>query len=422
MKKKICSWILVLCMVLSLAPMVALADDVPAAAEQPGDMTQETAPEDPAAPEAGTGDAKAPAQSGEAGEADEADETGETGETGEADEADETGETGEADEAGETGETGEADEADEADEAGEAGEAAAPEDVEPMPLQLDGDGETVTYTVTGLTPEHCEFAVDDELSSVFKPGDRVEFFINVNQDVDFVFERYKLKSVTYSYEENGETVTKEPTLITSQTDSCFWYEFSMPAADVTVKVETEIVTFPISFDFGAEHAGFVQKYWGDTTSIEIDGQKVPVEINGAVVTVEVPYGASIREGWESLLNSAGGIDPNDNGQQLQLDHNHQYCIGAAPPAYKDETDYDIQNQGKDAMLNDRQPPYATHLYVQWADPVEAVITVTPPQCGTVVKYDWKTGIYVWSVPQPEMTVSEHIALSRTINYSSIPGI
>ena len=38
-------------------------------------------------------------------------------------------------------------------------------------------------------------------------------------------------------------------------------------------------------------------------------------------------------------------------------------------------------------------------------PSDVVLTLTPPECGTVIAYEWKTGVFVWAQPGPKMTVT-----------------
>ena len=148
----------------------------------------------------------------------------------------------------------------------------------------------------------------------------------------------------------------------------------------------------ISFDFGSKHTDFVQKHFGNRTDVGTDGSVVKVTIRND--------DQRLPDAVSTLMNILAE-DLTDNGEQIMYYYGRILVGRHKREDYADEEEY-RQDQEKyfDAPVTDNML-----LYILWAQPVEATITVTPPECGTKVEYIDKTGSYVWAQPGPNLAIS-----------------
>ena len=201
------------------------------------------------------------------------------------------------------------------------------------------------------------------------------------------YSTYTLGSVTVTDADGS------PVSVTPVDNDDGLYTFVMPASAVTVAVDFNEITVNAVVDFGAGHEAFVQSRFGGTYAVD-----------GAKVTVPIPeFGThTVMLAWESLENKLQdvlGERPIDNGERL-----YQYLGRKSMSEYESEEDL-----AEDKWLVAREEAFQSgYVFTAlWEQPVRnATITVTPPACGTEVHYEYKTGIYVWSVPQPQLSVSD----------------
>lgn len=148
------------------------------------------------------------------------------------------------------------------------------------------------------------------------------------------------------------------------------YFFTMPASSVVIHAEFERL-YEIHVDFGEGHEDFVQ-----TNFSGIDGY----EIDGSVVTFV--YSDSTKNAYDaknyfiSNLPDIAYADLFDDGEKFMRD------VGLNPISYYSNQ---IVLQLEDRDLSSMDITHGVTFYALWAQPItDAVITIEPPVCGTVI--------------------------------------
>ena len=179
------------------------------------------------------------------------------------------------------------------------------------------------------------------------------------------------------------------------------YSFTMPMANVTIYAEIEAITYPVSVDFGAGHEAFVRDLFEGNDEYSVDG---------SVVTFRMPAFNHFNE--HSTLSDAYNMitdycntnvtEPLDNKERFM----YQFGLKARSE-YVSEEEFNLEQEGYyETPLNKDEP---STLYALWAEPAAATITVTPPECGTVLTKDvyHSAGRFT---PVPDLTVSGNASI------------
>lgn len=196
---------------------------------------------------------------------------------------------------------------------------------------------------------------------------------------------YKVDTVTY-VTEAGESSTAD------SNGSGDW-RFLMPDSNVTVNV-TYKLTKTITVDFGEGHEDFVQKNFSGVEGLVVDGSLVTF-----VYDPEDPRYAHAANAKNQFLNGFGYEiqDPMDDGEMYMRE------IALKPiDSYANMSEY----QEEELTLSDiRTDEDCVTFYALWAKPVtDAVITVEPLTCGTVVTLNSR-GSTSQADPAPVMTAT-----------------
>ena len=169
--------------------------------------------------------------------------------------------------------------------------------------------------------------------------------------------------------------------------------FLMPDSDVTV---TAVFALPtVLVDFGAGHEAFAQAAFGAAEGFTVNGSVVSFPF-----TEQGRNAADAKNRFDNAFSQYVS-DPTDGAA-------HYIGIGLHPLSYyQAQSDplqaYSMHEEGVELP----NTPVGDELtfYVLWSQPAKATITVTPPACGTVVSYTYKTGYYVWAQPGPDLALT-----------------
>lgn len=236
--------------------------------------------------------------------------------------------------------------------------------------------DAVYYSITVGESEHGTVTVNKENSQAAW-SDLVTLTIVCE-------ENYKVDTVTYVTEE-GKSFTADPGSIGE------WI-FPMPNSNVTVNI-TYKLTKIITVDFGAGHEDFVQKNFSGVDGLVVDGSLVTFVYD----PVDPDY-AHAANAKNQFLNGFGYDiqDPMDDGEMYMRD------IALKPiEDYADMSEY----QEEQLTLGNIPTEDCVTFYALWAKPVtDAVITVEPLTCGTVVTLNSR-GSTAQTDPAPVLTAT-----------------
>ena len=199
------------------------------------------------------------------------------------------------------------------------------------------------------------------------------------------------------------------------------YMFNMPDYDVVIHAKFTC-PYLISVDFGEGHEDFVSRMFKGRTAEIYGGEQISFITSGSVVSfVYPPYSAdydSLTNALSAFEAACSGIDfgdGTDNGERYMNTaglHTADYYLEnyQSGPEYANGSPQEFfgWEHGGGAPEMDQSYIDGVTFCALWAQPVEnAVLTVVPPECGTVVRYEYKTGIYVWAVPGPDLTAPDN---------------
>ena len=214
-------------------------------------------------------------------------------------------------------------------------------------------------------------------------------------------------SVTY-YSDSGYQVRKiyykidgDDTEYALTEDLSGGYSFTMPMANVTIYAEIEAITYPVSADFGAGHEAFVRDLFEGNDEYSVDG---------SVVTFRMPAFNRFNE-HSTLFDAYNMITDYCNTHVTEpLDNKERFMYQFGRKArseYVSEEEFNLEQEGYyETPLNKDEP---STLYALWAEPAAATITVTPPECGTVLTKDVYHSAGRFN-PVPELTVSGNASI------------
>lgn len=236
--------------------------------------------------------------------------------------------------------------------------------------------DAVYYSITVGESEHGTVTV---LSNNNQATAGTYVFLNIECEGN-----YKVDTVT--------CVTEAGESSTADSDGSGDWRFLMPDSNVTVNV-TYKLTKTITVDFGEGHEDFVQKNFSGVDGLVVDGSLVTF-----VYDPEDPGYAYAVNAKEKFLNGFGYEiqDPMDNGEMYMRD------IALNPiKDYADMSEY----LEEERTLGDIPTEDCVTFYALWAQPVtDAVITVEPLTCGTVVTLNSR-GSTSQADPAPVMTAT-----------------
>ena len=178
------------------------------------------------------------------------------------------------------------------------------------------------------------------------------------------------------------------------------YSFIMPDYDVTVNAEFR-PTNMVYVDFGAGHEDFVHAAFGESEDLTVNGSVVSFrfvpdipDFNNAAVAQE-----EFRFMSNSYINNHNDVD---NGER------YMYQTALHPLDYYTDaygSDAETQVENEYWALQDVSVEEGITFYALWAQPVsDAVVTITPPACGTVMTTNYRSST-VQVVPSPAFSAT-----------------
>lgn len=228
------------------------------------------------------------------------------------------------------------------------------------------------YSITVGESEHGTVTVNNQATE----GTFV--FLNIECEGN-----YKVDTVTY--------VTEEGESFSADSGNPGEWRFLMPNSNVTVNVTYKLTNI-ITVDFGEGHEDFVQKNFSGVDGLVVDGSLVTFVFNPG------PGYAHAANAKNKFLYEFGYDiqDPMDDGEMYMRD------IALKPiEDYADMSEY----QEEQLTLGDIPTEDCVTFYALWAKPVtDAVITVEPLTCGTVVTLNSR-GSTAQTDPAPVMTAT-----------------
>ena len=148
------------------------------------------------------------------------------------------------------------------------------------------------------------------------------------------------------------------------------YYFTMPASSVVIHAEFERL-YEIHVDFGEGHEDFVQTYFSGIDGYEIDGSVVTF-----VYSDSTKNAFDAKNYFKNNLPDMTYNDLFDDGEKFMRD------VGLNPISYYSNQ---IILQLEDSDLSSMDITHGVTFYALWEQPItDAVITIEPPVCGTVI--------------------------------------